>query len=83
MEKTTVAHLMIERLALDGNKIEIPDDIKGDLVKEHNWLFFDREGPSLMSLDRNLFHEVCDEIDKLMEKGEIIFNAEDGTITFI
>jgi hypothetical protein len=80
--KTTVAHLIAERLEEKGESIEIPDEVKGDLVKEHNWMFFDRDGPMLMSNQRDLFHEVCDEVDKGVEDGTIIFNSEDGTITF-
>lgn len=80
--KTTVAHLIAERLEENGELIEIPEDIKGDLVKEHNWMFFDRDGPMLMSNQRDLFHEVCDEIDKGVKDGTIIFNSEDGTITY-
>ena len=80
--KTTVAHLIAERLEEKGEKIEVPDQVKGDLIKEHNWLFFDREGPMLMLNQNKLFHEICDEIDKGIEEGTIIFNGEDGTITY-
>ena len=83
MKKTTVAHLMVERMSESEKSFQIPDEIKGDLLKEHNWLLFDTNGPGLMSLKRKLFHEVCDEVDKLLESGEIVFNSEDGTITFI
>lgn len=82
MNKTTVAHLIVERLEEKEEKIEIPSEVKGDLIKEHNWLFFDREGPMLMTNQNKLFHEVCDEIDKGIENGTIIFNGEDGTITY-
>ena len=80
--KTTVAHLIAERLEAKGEKIEIPEEAKGDLIKEHNWMFFDRDGPMLMSNQRDLFHEVCSEIDKGIEEGTIIFNSEDGTVTY-
>ena len=80
--KTTVAHLIAERLETLGEKIEIPEEVKGDLIKEHNWMFFDREGPMLMSNQTELFHKVCNEIDKGIEDGTIIFNGEDGTITY-
>lgn len=80
--KTTVAHLIAERLEEKGEKIEVPEQVKGDLIKEHNWLLFDRDGPMLMLNQNKLFHEVCDEIDKGIEDGTIIFNGEDGTITY-
>jgi len=82
MEKTTVAHLIIEKLEQQGQSIDFPNHIKGDLIKEHNWAFFDRDGPMLMTNQKDLFHEVCDEIDKGVENGTIIFNGEDGTITY-
>jgi len=80
--KTTVAHLIAERLEEKGEKIEIPNEFKGDLIKEHNWLFFERDGPLLMTNQTKMFHEVCDEIDKGIEEGTIIFNSEDGTVTY-
>ena len=82
MNKTTVAHLVAERLEQQGEKIEIPDEIKGDLIKEHNWLFFDRDGPMLMTNHTALFHEVCNELDTSIASGETIFDSSDGTITF-
>lgn len=82
MEKTTIAHLIIEKLNQEGIIIEFPDDIKGDVIKEHNWSFFNRDGPMIMSNHTELFHEVCNEVDEWIKDGTIIFNGEDGTITF-
>ena len=79
---TTVAHMIAEKLEKLGKEIKIPEDIKGDLIKEHNWMFFEREGPLLMTNQRELFHQSCDEIDKGISSGTITFNSDDGTITF-
>lgn len=84
MERTTIVHLMIERINEKREKelIEFPEDIRGDLIKEHNWGLFDKDGPKLMQTHNLLFLTICQEIDEKINDGTIIFNVEDGTITF-
>lgn len=78
--QTTIAHIIIERLRLAGVHINFPDHIKGDMMKEHAWAMFSQEGPKLMVNHKELFENVCKEIDHAIAEGVAIF-GDDGLIT--
>ena len=82
MEKTTIPHLVLERIEKSIEDFDVPDDVKGVLEKEHDWLMFNEDGPRVMINHKKAFDEVCAEVDKGIEEGQIYFNVEDGTITF-
>ena len=73
---TTVPHLVLEKFPHIATAIEIPADIKGDIEKEHKYLF-----PILMRDHRTEWEIICEEVDKAIEQGCMFFNGEDGTIT--
>ena len=72
MKKTTVAHIIIERLAQRGVNLEFPDKVKGDLIKEHDWAM-STAGFDLINNFKDIFDEVCNEVDDQVENGSIIF----------
>lgn len=78
--KTTIAHIIIERLNHSKNKITFPESFNGDLVKEHNWALFSPEGPKLMSSYPKLWNNVCEEIDYAIAEGVAHF-SDTGVIT--
>lgn len=82
MEKTTVAHLIAEQLAKQGISIDFTEDVRGDIIKEHDWMMTDPEGPMLMTNHSKLFQEVCANVDKQINEGAMIFH-DDGTITIL
>jgi hypothetical protein len=82
MEKTTVAHLMAEKLADQGVNISFTEDVSGDIIKEHDWMMTNPEGPMLMTNHSKLFQEVCADVDKRINEGTMIFH-DDGTITIL
>ena len=75
MNKTTVAHLIVERLAREGIKLEFPKEYKGDISLEHDWVFV------LMKRYPNQFREVCEEVDEMIKEGLCQF-TDDGIIIY-
>lgn len=80
--KTTVAHIVIERLRASGVKIDFPNDISGNLKKEHDWAVFNENGPKIISNHKKLFENVCTEVDYAVQEGVAFFDDEDGTVYF-
>ena len=80
--KTTVAHIVIERLRTSGVEIEFPLDISGNLKKEHDWAIFNEKGPKIMSNHKKLFENACTEVDYAVQEGVAFFDDEDGTVYF-
>ena len=78
--RTTIAHIIIDRLNLAGTKISFPENLNGDLIKEHNWAVLDPEGPKLMLNQKELFMNVCKEIDYAVSEGVAYFDDKDGSI---
>ena len=74
--ETTVPHMILEQFPHIGEAIEIPDEVKGDLTAEHNFLF-----PIIMKEYKKEWAIVCEEVDKGIEAGTLVFNGETGTIT--
>ena len=73
MNKTTIAHMIIERLAKqNGIILTFPTKVKGDLEKEHDWAM-SVSGFNLINNFRDIFDEVCNEIDDQVASGEVIF----------
>ena len=72
MNKTTVAHIIIERLSQCGVNLVFPEEVKGDLIKEHDWAM-STAGFDLINNFRDIFDEVCNEVDDQVENGSIIF----------
>ena len=72
MNKTTVAHIIIERLSQRGVNLVFPEEVKGDLIKEHDWAM-STAGFDLINNFRDIFDEVCNEVDDQVENGSIIF----------
>ena len=66
--ETTVAHIIIERLKNRGVNLEFPDNIKGSIIEEHDWAM-SSAGFDLINNFRDLFDEVCNEVDDLVESG--------------
>jgi len=75
MNKTTVAHIIIERLTHRGIILEFPNTVKGDLIKEHDWAM-STTGFDLINNFRDIFDEVCNEVDDQVQNGSIIFTDE-------
>tara|TARA_R110001592_G_scaffold71619_7_gene218835 strand:- start:3422 stop:3706 length:285 start_codon:yes stop_codon:yes gene_type:complete len=80
--KTTVAHIVIERLIEAGSEINFPPGIAGDLKKEHDWAVFNENGPKIISNHKKLFENVCTEVDYAVNEGVAFFDEEDGTVYF-
>ena len=78
MKKTTVAHMMIEKLNQSGINLVFPDHVAGDLNKEHDWAM-STTGFDLINNFRDVFDDVCNEVDAQVESGLIIF-TDDGEI---
>jgi hypothetical protein len=78
--QTTVAHIVLERLNAAGENIIIPKDFEGNLTAEHHWLMFAETGPKLMLNHKELFHNVCQEVDYAINEGVASFSDE-GIIT--
>jgi len=79
--ETTVIHIVLERLK--DQKVELPDypeDVAGDLIKEHNWVISNPD-INLLKNHRDLFDNVCLEVDHAVKEGVVIFNGETGVIT--
>lgn len=77
MNQTTVPHIVASRINLE---VSFPEDIEGDLVKEHNFLIFDERGPKLMVNYKQLFEDVCKEVDYAVSEGVAHF-GDDGIIS--
>jgi hypothetical protein len=77
MRQTTLAHIMLERLADKIPETTYPDNIKGNLVEEHNWTI-----SFLIRTQRELFEQVCKEIDEMIADGRAHF-GDDGVITLL
>ena len=79
--ETTVAHIVLERLKEAGQEIpEYPEHVKGDLVLEHNWVMSHPELNPLLN-HKEVFNNVCKEVDYAVNEGVAIFNGETGVIT--
>ena len=78
--RTTVAHLILERLEKKGLSATFPEHVKGDLMKEHDWAM-STSGFNLISNFKELFEEVCEEVDDLVDTGKVTF-TEDGILIF-
>lgn len=73
---TTIPHLLLDSYPNVANTIDIPDDIKGDISKEHDFLW-----PILMSKFPKEWGVICDEVDEAIEDGRFIFDSGSGVIT--
>tara|TARA_B100000287_G_scaffold238868_1_gene224645 strand:+ start:824 stop:1069 length:246 start_codon:yes stop_codon:yes gene_type:complete len=73
---TTVPHLVLDYDENIRKSITIPDEIKGDISAEHNYLY-----PILMRDYPKEWQIICEEVDQGIEAGTMIFNGADGTIT--
>jgi hypothetical protein len=80
MNKTTVAHIIIERLTHRGITLEFPDTVKGDLIEEHDWAM-STAGFDLINSYSDVFNEVCNEVDDQVQNGSIIFTDEGFVIS--
>ncbi len=80
MKQTTVAHLIIKRLSIIGIKLVFPDEYKGDLLTEHDFAMR-TDGFDLINQYPDLFHEVCDEVDRMIEDGSCHF-TDDGVVVY-
>ena len=79
--ETTVVHIVIERLKDNGVEVpDYPEDIRGDLVKEHNWGLSSPD-LNLLKNHKEIFENVCKEVDYAVNEGVAIFNGETGVIT--
>jgi len=78
--RTTIAHILIERLRETGTNIEFPENLEGDLIKEHNWAIFSEDGPKIMKNHRDLFYHICNEVDYAVSEGVAYFDDEDGSV---
>ena len=78
--QTTVPHIVVERLPEDKRNFDYPDDVKGDLIKEHNWLL-SKEGLNIIASYSDLFTNVCEEVDAAVNEGVAVFDGETGIIT--
>ena len=78
--RTTVAHLILERLEKQGISLPFPEHVKGDLMKEHDWAM-STSGFNLISNFKELFEEVCEDVDELVNTGKVIFTG-DGILIF-
>jgi hypothetical protein len=78
--ETTVAHIVLERLNAGNENIVIPKEFEGNLIAEHHWLMFSESGPKLMLNHKDLFQNVCQEVDYAINEGVASFSDE-GVIT--
>jgi len=78
MKRTTVAHMIIEKLRQSGIDLVFPSHVSGDLNKEHDWAM-STTGFDLINNFKDMFDSVCDEVDAQVESGEVIF-TDDGII---
>jgi len=81
MKKTTLAHLMIDRMATDASQFDWPIEYKGDLLKEHGWAM-DTSGGNFMERWPDLFEQICYEIDEWIAGGIVVFH-DTGLIEWI
>jgi len=81
MNKTTVAHMIIERLKHSGIELVFPEHVSGDLDKEHDWAM-STSGFDLINNFRDIFDDVCNDVDDKVEKGIVIF-TDSGIIVTI
>ena len=75
MKQTTVAHMIIEKLAEQGINLEFPPQYGGNLLIEHDFAMR-TDGFDLINRFPDLFHETCDLIDQMIELGECHFTDE-------
>ena len=75
---TTVPHLVLERFPHIAQVIEIPEDIQGDRDAEHGFLY-----PLIMKDYRTEWEIICEEVDKGIEAGIMVFDAATGYITLL
>ena len=73
---TTIPHLVLYYDKNIQESVQIPPDIKGDLIKEHDYL-----APILMNKFPTEWKIICEEVDYGVETGTMFFNDEDGTVT--
>jgi hypothetical protein len=78
--KTTIAHIIIERLKQTKTIIDFPAEFQGDLEKEHNWALFSPTGPKLMKNYPEMWGNICTEIDFAINEGVAHF-GDNGIIT--
>ena len=75
---TTVPHLVLARFPHIAQVIEIPEDIQGDHDAEHGFLY-----PLIMKDYRTEWEIICEEVDKGIEAGIMVFDASTGYITLL
>ena len=81
--ETTIAHIVIERLNHSlKKKIIFPDIVKGNLMKEHAWAMFSQTGPKLIVNHKDLFENVCKEVDHAIAEGVVVWDGT-GKITIL
>ena len=79
--QTTVPHLVLENNP--SIKAQVTQEIhvtsnptEEQLIEEHNKLY-----PVIMKDFKEAWHEVCEEVDKGIEDGSLIFDSATGIIT--
>ena len=80
MKKTTVAHMIIEKLSQSGIDLVFPSHIAGDLSKEHDWAM-STAGFDLINNFKDVFDDVCNEVDAQVESGSVVFTDAGEVIT--
>ena len=75
MKKTTIAHIILERLRQMNIHLKFPSSITGDLVKEHDWAM-STSGFDLINNFRDVFDDVCNEVDEQIDTGNMVFTDE-------
>jgi hypothetical protein len=80
MKTTSVAHLMIERLASQGCTFTFPDTVSGDMIEEHDYAM-SSAGFDLINQFQKLFNDICNEVDLMIASGTVHFTDE-GLVVF-
>ena len=84
MKETTIPHIVKKAIELEyGINIEFPEEIKGDLEKEHDYLIWDEAGPSLSKNYEEHWSKACEEIDHLVDDGTVYFNCDNGIVVYL
>jgi len=76
-KKTTVAHMVMDKLKEKGISLDIPDTSIGDLLSEHDAVI-----ETIMREFNELFLDACTRVDNLLDEGMISFD-DDGLIEFL
>ena len=83
--KTTSVPMLVLELLNQRTRmlIVIPEEYANSPEAIHDYLVFNPEGPKLSDNFKEEWEEVCIEVDKLQEKGELYFDTSNGIITLL